>query len=242
MKEEALKRLAEIIAKDVSLPLYKTANLVFGEGRADAEVLFIGEAPGANEDKEMRPFVGRAGQLLRKSIRDLGWDERAVYITNIVKRRPPENRDPNEEEIAAYGPYLARQIDIIDPKVIVTLGRFSMAYFVPDAKITRDQGKVLMGRGRTVIPILHPAAALRAPAMLADFERTFAALPDILNGLGVNMDALRAEAPTRSVHESERTITPRGITHQPERMTSDKVESSNQPSLSRRGEQPSLFS
>lgn len=191
MKEEALKRLAEILARDTTLPLCGSANLVFGEGRADAQVLFIGEAPGENEDKEKRPFVGRAGQLLRKSIRDLGWDERAVYITNIVKRRPPGNRDPNEEELAAYGPYLARQIDIIDPKAIVTLGRFSMAYFVPDAKITRDQGKVLSGRGRTIIPILHPAAALRAPAMLADFERTFAALPGILEKLGVDVESLK---------------------------------------------------
>jgi DNA polymerase len=195
MKEEALRRLTEIVSEDVTLPLVGSANLVFGEGCADAEVLFIGEAPGANEDKEMRPFVGRAGQLLRKSIRDLGWDERAVYITNIVKRRPPENRDPNEEELATYGPYLARQIDIIDPKAVVPLGRFSMNYFVPDAKITRDQGKVLSGRGRTVIPILHPAAALRSTQMLRDFKQTFAALPSVLEKLGVDLDFLKD--PTR---------------------------------------------
>jgi DNA polymerase len=191
MKEEALKRLAEIMASDLTLPLADSANLVFGEGDANAQILFIGEAPGANEDREVRPFVGRAGQLLRKSIRKLGWDERAVYITNIVKRRPPENRDPNEEELVAYEPYLARQIAIIDPKVIITLGRFSMAYFVPNAKITRDQGKVLVGRGRTIVPILHPAAALRSPEMLRDFERTFSALPTVLAELGVDVEMLK---------------------------------------------------
>lgn len=233
MKEEALKRLAEIVAKDTALPLFGSANLVFGEGRADAPVIFIGEAPGANEDKERRPFVGRAGQLLRKSIRNLGWDEHAVYITNIVKRRPPENRDPNEEELAAYGPYLARQIDIIDPKAIVTLGRFSMAYFVPDAKITRDQGKVLAGRGRTVIPILHPAAALRSTEMLRDFERTFAQLPEVLSGLGVDVDVLKErEKSSPSAHVSESVDTPpvpgnsEGEAH-----PSDVSKSAKQPSL-----------
>src|SRR3989338_5663970 len=119
-----LKELAQEIENDKSLPL--KSNLVFGEGNPDCEVLFIGEAPGRDEDIQKRPFVGRSGQLLRKSIRELGWKEEDVYITNIVKRRPPENRDPLPEEIEKYKPYLTRQIEIINPKVIVPLGRFSI--------------------------------------------------------------------------------------------------------------------
>lgn len=184
-KTEELERLKDEMAKDASLPL-KT-NLVFGEGSPDCEVLFIGEAPGFNEDQERRPFVGRAGQLLRKNIRDLGWKEEDVYITNIVKRRPPENRDPSPEEIEAYKPYLARQIEIIAPKIIVPLGRFSMNYFLPLAKITRDQGKLFKsgnpakdGASYFIMPMLHPAAALRGNENMNMFVETFKKLPKAL--------------------------------------------------------------
>ena len=163
------------MVKDKSLPL--ATNLVFGEGNPDCDVLFIGEAPGFNEDKERRPFVGRAGQLLRKNIRDLGWQEKDVYITNIVKRRPPENRDPLPEEIESYKPYLARQIEIIAPKIIVPLGRFSMNYFLPGAKITRDQGKLFKADKYFVLPMLHPAAALRGTENMNMFVTTFKRLP-----------------------------------------------------------------
>ena len=173
-----LKKLEQEMAEDKKLPL-KT-NLVFGEGNPDCEVLFIGEAPGAVEDEQVRPFVGRSGQLLRKSIRDLGWKEEDVYITNIVKRRPPENRDPSLKEITAYKPYLTRQIEIISPKIIVPLGRFSMNYFLPDAKITRDQGKLFKTGNWFVTSMFHPAAALRAPAMMKSFKKSFKNLPKIL--------------------------------------------------------------
>ncbi|OGI92498.1 hypothetical protein A2933_01145 [Candidatus Nomurabacteria bacterium RIFCSPLOWO2_01_FULL_46_18] len=162
-----------------NLPL-KT-NLVFGEGNSDCDVLFIGEAPGFNEDREKRPFVGRAGQLLRKSIRELGWKEADVYITNIVKRRPPENRDPSPEEIESYKPYLTRQIEIINPKIIVPLGRFSMNYFLPVAKITRDQGKLFKTEKYFIFPMLHPAAALRGTGAMNQFIETFKKLPAALN-------------------------------------------------------------
>lgn len=178
-KAAELEKLREEIAGDKSLPLQE-ANLVFGEGSPDCEVLFIGEAPGANEDAQKRPFVGRAGQLLRKNIRDLGWQESEVYITNIVKRRPPENRDPSPEEIDAYKPYLSRQIEILDPKIIVPLGRFSMNYFLPFAKITRDQGKLFEVSGRFILPMLHPAAALRGTGAMNAFEATFKRLPAAL--------------------------------------------------------------
>lgn len=175
-KDAELQKLKAEIEKDKDLPL-KEANLVFGEGNPDCEVLFIGEAPGANEDKEKRPFVGRAGQLLRKHIRELGWEEKDVYITNIVKRRPPDNRDPLPNEIEAYKPYLKRQIEIINPKIIVPLGRFSMNYFLPLAKITRDQGKLLKGSTYYIFPMLHPAAALRGNEMMGMFQATFKKLP-----------------------------------------------------------------
>src|SRR3989344_5793893 len=139
-KKASLSKLAAEMAADASLPL--KSNLVFGEGSSDAIVMFIGEAPGYNEDIQKRPFVGRGGQLLNQLLAEINWRREEAYITNIVKRRPPENRDPLPEEIAAYRPYLTRQIEIINATIIVTLGRFSMNYFLPEAKISRDHGKV----------------------------------------------------------------------------------------------------
>ncbi|MFH0891121.1 MAG: uracil-DNA glycosylase [Candidatus Liptonbacteria bacterium] len=176
-KVEKLQKLKEEMLADKSLPL--ATNLVFGEGSADCEVLFIGEAPGQVEDQMVRPFVGRSGQLLRKNIRAVGWREEDVYITNIVKRRPPDNRDPLPEEIEAYKPYLTRQVEIISPKIIVPLGRFSMNYFLPNAKITRDQGKVFRSSKYLIVPMFHPAVALRNPAYLQEFESGFRNLPKI---------------------------------------------------------------
>jgi DNA polymerase len=207
-KAEELKKLEKEVAADNTLPL-REANLVFGEGSPESEVVFIGEAPGKNEDEQIRPFVGRAGQLLRQCIRGIGWKEEDVYITNIVKRRPPENRDPLPDEISAYKPYLTCQLEIIKPKIIVALGRFSMNYFLPDAKISRDHGKVFRFDGSTrlatsgstlqssfsrqssgqaeltmsgflLYPIYHPAAALRSTQMKEEFEKNFKSLPRIL--------------------------------------------------------------
>ncbi len=180
-KIEELKKLEDIITADKNLPLLDS-NLVFGEGSPDCRVMFIGEAPGFHEDTQRRPFVGRAGQLLRQMVRDLGWKEEDVYITNIVKRRPPENRDPLPEEIEAYKPYLTQQIEVIDPKVVVPLGRFSMNYFLPEAKISRDHGKVFRLNGRLVVPLYHPAAALRSTQILEELKANFKKLPEIVEG------------------------------------------------------------
>jgi len=160
---------------DLSLPL-REANLVFGEGDINSDVIFIGEGPGFYEDKAKRPFVGRAGQLLDKLIVGIGWRREDVYITNIVKRRPPGNRDPLPEEIAAYKPYLARQIEIINPKIILPLGRFAMNYFLPDAKISRDNGKVFRKGNLCIVPLYHPAAALRSTGVLEELKRAFSEL------------------------------------------------------------------
>ncbi len=174
-----LQELIEEMLHDEALPL-RESNLVFGEGNPDCAVMFIGEAPGFYENQLQRPFVGRAGQLLDKLILEVGWKREDVYITNIVKRRPPENRDPLPEEIEAYKPYLARQIEIINPKVIAPLGRFSMNYFLPAAKITRDQGKVFRMGKRLVVPLLHPAAALRSTTTLNELKASFQKLPQIV--------------------------------------------------------------
>lgn len=179
-KIDDLKKLEEELRGDTRLPL-RESNLVFGEGDINADVMFIGEAPGARENELMRPFVGRAGKLLDKLIESIGWKRENVYITNIVKRRPPENRDPLPEEIAAYKPYLTQQIAIINPKVIATLGRFSMNYFSPAAKIMRDQGKIFrLGNNQLLVPLLHPAAALRSNEMMNAFVLSFKKLPLII--------------------------------------------------------------
>ena len=202
-KSAELKKLTEEMVGDMSLPL-REANLVFGEGDPDCQILFIGEAPGMNEDREKRPFVGRAGQLLRKHIRALGWKEEEVYITNIVKRRPPENRDPSPEEIESYKPYLARQIEILRPKIIVPLGRFSMNYFLPLAKITRDQGKLFKADHYFILPMLHPAAALRGNENMAMFTETFKKLPKALEKAnGNNFDQPIEPAPSQKQKKTE---------------------------------------
>jgi len=176
-KAEELQKLKEEMAEDKSLPL--STNLVFGEGSPEAAVLFVGEAPGQTEDQLVRPFVGRSGQLLHQNIRAIGWKEEDVYITNIVKRRPPDNRDPLPQEIVAYQPYLTRQIEILSPKIIVPLGRFSMNYFLPLAKITRDQGKVFRSSRRLILPMFHPAVALRNPEYMREFQKGFKKLPKV---------------------------------------------------------------
>jgi DNA polymerase len=178
-KEGKLKELEAEIAADKTLPL-RESNLVFGEGNVDCDVMFIGEAPGLNEDLQKRPFVGRGGQLLNKMLEGAGIKREEVYITNIVKRRPPNNRDPLPEEISAYRPYLTGQIEIINPKIIATLGRFSMNYFNEKLKISRDHGKIFRMNGRLLVPFCHPAAVLRNPNLLDEYRREFRRLPKIV--------------------------------------------------------------
>jgi len=141
-------------------------TVVFGEGAPDAPLMFVGEAPGRDEDRSGRPFVGRAGQLLTDMIAAMGFRREEVYIANVLKCRPPENRDPLPDEIAACSTYLLRQVDLVDPKVICTLGRFSMRLLIGEevGGITRVRGRVFRGYGgRTVVPTYHPAYLLRNP-------------------------------------------------------------------------------
>ena len=160
---EALRR--EIIANDISSELSGHAiQLVMGEGSLDADIVFIGEAPGKKEDEQGRPFVGAAGKLLNSMLEAAQMSRDDVYITNIVKYRPPNNRDPTPTEKQTFLPYLLRQLDIIRPKVVVTLGRHSMEHFLPGAIIGEVHGQarqVEVGeRTLTIVPLYHPAAAL----------------------------------------------------------------------------------
>ncbi len=204
-KSEALQALEQEIAADNDLPLQES-NLVFGEGNIETEILFIGEAPGQRENELKRPFVGRSGQLLDKLISELGWQRSDVYITNIVKRRPPGNRDPLPEEIEAYKPYLARQIAIIKPKIIATLGRFSMNYFLPTAKITRDQGRLFKTGSYYLYPLFHPAAALRSTGTLELLRQSFKRLPEAIAKVKATPEKITSTEPTPEAKTTQASL------------------------------------
>lgn len=165
-KLEQLEQLrADILDRNLCPELAKTAiQLVLGDGNPDASIVFIGEAPGKKEDEQGLPFVGASGRFLNEMLAGAGLVRGDIYITNIVKYRPPNNRDPSPEEKAAFWPYLMRQLEIINPKVIITLGRHSGAAFIPDLVISKDHGqarKVSYHQSQfLVIPLYHPAAAL----------------------------------------------------------------------------------
>ena len=195
-KKKLLDKVASEIAASKGGPLKDTGiNPVPGEGNPDADLMFIGEAPGFNENEQKRPFVGQAGKLLRKTLVLNGWKEDEVYITNIVKFRPPENRDPTPAEIEYFKPYLDKQIEIIDPKIIVTLGRYSMYKFLGEgASISRIHGRVRsitwQGRKILIFPMFHPAAALRTGAILEEFEEDFKKLRELTDD-GISTDSLQ---------------------------------------------------
>jgi len=184
-KKEKIKNLKEKMEKDMSLPLRKGAtNLVFGEGDCNAEILFIGEGPGYWEDQKARPFVGNSGSLLNRLLQTIKLNREDVFITNIVFFRPPNNRAPLPEEINAFKPYIDGIIDIIDPKMIITLGRFSMTKFIPNVFISSVHGRIFNikwnGRDKMVIPMYHPAAALRNGNVMNIIKNDFLKIPDIL--------------------------------------------------------------
>lgn len=138
----------------------QAANLVPGEGAPDAAVVFVGEAPGASEDRQGRPFVGSAGRLLDTLLAGADLDRGDIFITNVVKARPPGNRDPKADEVEHHLPWLQAQLQIIDPQLIVPLGRHALGRFAADAKISQVHGQVLEHEGRRLFPMYHPAAAL----------------------------------------------------------------------------------
>jgi uracil-DNA glycosylase len=175
---------AEILEKNVCPDLAQTATqLVMGHGNVTADIVFIGEAPGKNEDLHGKPFVGAAGKLLDSMLAEAQMQRSDVYITNIVKYRPPNNRDPLPDEKKAFWPYLVRELQAIQPKIIVTLGRHSMEYFLPGRKITEVHGqpkRISFGETKLIImPLYHPAAALYNGSLRATLFEDFAQVPSV---------------------------------------------------------------
>ncbi|MEN8098469.1 MAG: uracil-DNA glycosylase [Chloroflexota bacterium] len=155
-------------------------NAVPGVGPTDADIMFIGEGPGFHEDQQGLPFVGPAGRFLDELLESIGLTRGNVFIANVVKCRPPGNRDPKEEELNACRNFLDRQIAVIQPKMIVTLGRFSMARYFPNAKISSIHGRPSKVEGVLIFPMYHPAAALHRPSLRSTVEEDMAKIPDIL--------------------------------------------------------------
>ncbi|MAP38880.1 MAG: uracil-DNA glycosylase [Dehalococcoidia bacterium] len=155
-------------------------NAVPGEGSQNADIMFIGEAPGYYEDRDGRPFIGQAGKLLDEMLAKINLDRKDVYVTNMVKCRPPKNRDPLLEELSSCAPYLDKQIEIISPRVIVCLGRFSFSKFFPGEAISKARGKPRDWRNIKISPMYHPAAGLHNPGLKPAIEKDFRNLPALI--------------------------------------------------------------
>ena len=193
--EEILAQVAREVSQCTRCELHRTRkNAVAGEGPANAEIMLIGEGPGFHENEQGRPFVGAAGKFLEELLAQAGLKRSDVWIGNVVKCRPPGNRDPLPAELSECDDYLERQIKAINPKIIITLGRFSMAKFVSSAKISAEHGQMRKVGNRFVIPMYHPAAALHQPKwrpqILADFSKLPAQLERAKTALtsGVSTD------------------------------------------------------
>ncbi len=189
---EATERLAAIAEEVRGCPKCELArtrtHAVPGEGAPRARVMLVGEGPGWHEDRQGRPFVGNAGKFLNELLALAGLDRETVFITNVVKCRPPGNRDPMPDEIAACAPYLERQIEAIDPEVIVTLGRFSMARWFPGERISRIHGQPKREGRRMIVPMYHPAAALHQASLRGAIEDDFRKLPKVVAEAERNRD------------------------------------------------------
>ena len=162
-------------------PLHEgRTRTVPGAGNPDAEILFIGEAPGYHEDQQGLPFVGKSGQYLEELLATINLTRNDVFIANVVKCRPPDNRDPLEEEIATCNPYLRAQIEVLDPLLIVTLGRYSMNMFFPNEKVSQIHGQAKYGTRRAYYPLFHPAYALRNQSVKVEMVEDFARIPRLI--------------------------------------------------------------
>ncbi|RPI95579.1 MAG: uracil-DNA glycosylase [Chloroflexi bacterium] len=178
---DELKEVAQEVSICTRCELYHSRkNAVPGEGPASAKIMFIGEGPGFHENEMGRPFVGAAGKFLEELLATINLKRSEVFITNVVKCRPPGNRDPLPDELSACSSYLERQIQAINPRVIVTLGRFSMARFLPNVRISDVHGQSFQIRGRLVVPMFHPAAALHQASLKPAVERDFSRLPELI--------------------------------------------------------------
>ncbi len=187
---DSLEQISSEVSACTRCPLHETRNRsVPGEGPVNAQIMFIGEGPGFHEDQTGRPFVGAAGNFLNELLASVGLKREDVFICNVVKCRPPGNRDPEPNEIGACQDYLDRQIELINPKVIVTLGRYSMARWFPDARISHVHGKARQAGQRLIVPMYHPAAALHQPSLRQEVVDDFKKLPQFLEQAGQNHPA-----------------------------------------------------
>lgn len=181
-KTELLEKIkADILAQKICPELAAGATqLVFGDGDVDAEIVFIGEAPGKNEDLQGIPFVGAAGKFLNEMLASIDLKREDIYITNIVKYRPPDNRDPFPDEKAAFLPFLRAQLEVIKPKLVATLGRHSMDALLPGLQISQVHGQPKRYKGQVYLPLFHPAAALYNGGLRQTLVDDFAKIPRIL--------------------------------------------------------------
>lgn len=204
----ALREYSEHVASCTKCALAQgRTQVVFGSGSPDADLMFVGEAPGFHEDQQGVPFVGQAGKLLDKLLAGIGMTRADVFVANVLKCRPPGNRDPLPDEIAACEPHLFRQIELIEPKLVATLGNFATKLLSGSPTgITRVHGhpqEVTLGtRTVTLYPIYHPAAALYTPSMLKVLEEDFARIPELLDRVGDNPEPSAAE-PAGSTDEPD---------------------------------------
>ncbi|MBN1373334.1 MAG: uracil-DNA glycosylase [Anaerolineaceae bacterium] len=189
---------------------FSRKKAVPGEGPATAEIMLIGEGPGFYENEQGRPFVGAAGKYLDELLEKGGLKRSDVFITNVVKCRPPSNRDPQPDELAACAGFLDRQIEAIDPRIIITLGRYSMAKFIPNVKISEVHGQPFWHRGRMIVPMFHPAAALHQPSLKTGVERDFARLGELIQQArqSVRAGAQKAEAVASEQEDGSETDQP----------------------------------
>lgn len=200
-KQQLIEIAQEIQACSKCGLAYTRKNVVPGEGPANAELLFIGEGPGFYENEQGRPFVGQAGKFLEELLHKVGLRREDVFITNVVKCRPPGNRDPQEEELTACRDYLERQIKAIQPRIIITLGRHSMARYFTDAKISLIHGKMVIIKGQMIVAMYHPAAGLHQPNLKPAIEKDFLKLPDYIQK--ARTMTLPASNPTNNTSPAE---------------------------------------
>jgi len=180
-----------------------------GEGPLDAEIMLIGEGPGFHEDQQGRPFVGASGRFLEELLRSIGYRRDQVYITNVVKCRPPDNRDPAPDEIRSCAPYLDSQVGALSPKIVITLGRYSMAKFFPGQSITRIHGQPKREPGRIIFPMFHPASALHDPSKVDMIKQDMLKIPALLDSL--RTAAASAVAPLSLSTSSQTTVAPENV-------------------------------
>ncbi len=182
---QELEQIGKEVAQCTKCELHYSRKLaVPGEGPPDAEIIFIGEGPGFHENEQGRPFVGAAGKFLEELLSSINLKRSDVFIANVIKCRPPGNRDPLPQELSACSEYLERQILAINPRIVVTLGRYSMAYYLPNAKISQVHGQSIRVRGRLIVAMYHPAAALHQRSLRPTIEADFVKLPELISQAG----------------------------------------------------------